>query len=299
MKQTLETLVKPETVARYAGELGIGRVCMAYGGMDAGKFKDLWELAFGDQPIPDGIMPLETAAALPGEGENPKDLPTARELAKLAYWVFCGEPEAVSKDEIWEACNGQSAWTEAIAAVIERVKEESPAVPSGPPGDPVYRRVREKVLFALQGDSSESAEMIRKVLNRTEDDELSTVKAQAACAEKDVVIRAHLNKERWSCGVFSNTLQQDTDGPWILADHDALQQVLSSDCGKDFIPASRLDDWKRVAEGLYASLETLHAMIWGECPSLLNEDSGGSGDTDDKARQSLAAYTALETKEAQ
>lgn len=27
-------------------------------------------------------------------------------------------------------------------------------------------------------------------------------------------------------------------------------------------------------------LEELHALVWGECPSLLNEDSGGNGQLD-------------------
>jgi hypothetical protein len=44
------------TVARYAGELGIGRVSAAYGPMSARKFADLWTRAFGDQPIPEGVM---------------------------------------------------------------------------------------------------------------------------------------------------------------------------------------------------------------------------------------------------
>lgn len=30
-------------------------------------------------------------------------------------------------------------------------------------------------------------------------------------------------------------------------------------------------------EALEKALRELHAMVWGECPSLLNEDSGGNG----------------------
>jgi hypothetical protein len=48
--------VNAVTVARYAGELGIGRVTASYGAMSARKFADLWTRAFGDQPIPEGLM---------------------------------------------------------------------------------------------------------------------------------------------------------------------------------------------------------------------------------------------------
>jgi hypothetical protein len=44
-------------------------------------------------------------------------------------------------------------------------------------------------------------------------------------------------------------------------------------------------------EGMVAavdSLEELHAMVWGECPSLLNEDSGGCERLDSEIRAALA-----------
>jgi hypothetical protein len=47
--------VDPVVVARYASELGVGRVCVAYGGMSLDKFKRLWSNAFGDIPLPDCI----------------------------------------------------------------------------------------------------------------------------------------------------------------------------------------------------------------------------------------------------
>lgn len=48
--------VEPDAVARYAGELGIGSVAAAYGGMSARKFTELWTRSFGDQPLPDGLV---------------------------------------------------------------------------------------------------------------------------------------------------------------------------------------------------------------------------------------------------
>ena len=44
------------TVARYASELGIGRVAAAYGPMSSRKFTELWTRTFGDQPVPDGVL---------------------------------------------------------------------------------------------------------------------------------------------------------------------------------------------------------------------------------------------------
>lgn len=43
------------------------------------------------------------------------------------------------------------------------------------------------------------------------------------------------------------------------------------------------------ATGLLAEL---HAMVWGECPSLLNEDSGGSAELDIKIRDCLSPAAA-------
>ena len=37
-----------------------------------------------------------------------------------------------------------------------------------------------------------------------------------------------------------------------------------------------IEDDKKL-ERMRAALENLHAMVLGECPSLLNEDSGGNG----------------------
>jgi hypothetical protein len=44
---------------------------------------------------------------------------------------------------------------------------------------------------------------------------------------------------------------------------------------------------KRVAE-LRSVLQELHGMVWGECPSLLNEDSGGSAHLDVRINAALA-----------
>ena len=37
------------------------------------------------------------------------------------------------------------------------------------------------------------------------------------------------------------------------------------------------------------ALEELHAMVWGECPSLLNEDSGGDSTLDMECKQAITA----------
>lgn len=39
---------------------------------------------------------------------------------------------------------------------------------------------------------------------------------------------------------------------------------------------------------LLSCLKDLHAMVWGECPSLLNEDSGGSAHLDLDIRSAIA-----------
>lgn len=44
---------------------------------------------------------------------------------------------------------------------------------------------------------------------------------------------------------------------------------------------------RREREEMDAALRELHAMVWGECPSLLNEDSGGSARLDLKIRALL------------
>ncbi len=46
--------------------------------------------------------------------------------------------------------------------------------------------------------------------------------------------------------------------------------------------------------GLRRLLNELHALVWGECPSLLNEDSGGSAALDMEIRAALAETQADE-----
>lgn len=65
---------------------------------------------------------------------------------------------------------------------------------------------------------------------------------------------------------------------------------------KDELPVARID-WKRMAAKAEAELaaaqsrinallegarllDELHQLVWGECPSLLNEDSGGNSSLD-------------------
>ncbi len=45
---------------------------------------------------------------------------------------------------------------------------------------------------------------------------------------------------------------------------------------------------ERRGEVLAALLTELHAMVWGECPSLLNEDSGGSARLDMEINAALS-----------
>lgn len=39
-------------------------------------------------------------------------------------------------------------------------------------------------------------------------------------------------------------------------------------------------DSELVVADLLDALQQLHALVWGECPSLLNEDSGGNSALD-------------------
>lgn len=40
-------------------------------------------------------------------------------------------------------------------------------------------------------------------------------------------------------------------------------------------------------------LEDLHALVWGECPCLLNEDSGGNGMQDVEIRSAIESFRSL------
>ena len=51
-------------------------------------------------------------------------------------------------------------------------------------------------------------------------------------------------------------------------------------------------DYKSIADALASALEELKAVVWGECPSLLNEDSGGDSELDIEIDAALAAYRA-------
>jgi aminoglycoside phosphotransferase len=53
----------------------------------------------------------------------------------------------------------------------------------------------------------------------------------------------------------------------------------------------QLAEEEQRARALAAALKDLHAMVWGECPSLLNEDSGGDAELDTRIRQLLGEGT--------
>lgn len=61
----------------------------------------------------------------------------------------------------------------------------------------------------------------------------------------------------------------------------ALEQSLRSLADENRALLRERDELRRV-------LSNLHAMVWGECPSLLNEDSGGSGELDLEIRELIA-----------
>lgn len=50
------------TVARYAAEIGAGKVCAAYGNMSEKKFSELWKSQFGERPLPDGAISVNHGA---------------------------------------------------------------------------------------------------------------------------------------------------------------------------------------------------------------------------------------------
>jgi hypothetical protein len=61
------------------------------------------------------------------------------------------------------------------------------------------------------------------------------------------------------------------------------------------IPSLEQKRTARVEEALRKTanaLENLHAMVWGECPSLLNEDSGGSAHADMAIKDALELSSA-------
>ena len=59
---------------------------------------------------------------------------------------------------------------------------------------------------------------------------------------------------------------------------------------KNHYPYVTLLDYEALLKShkeLVAALENLHAMLWGECPSLLDGDSGGSEFFDTEIREAL------------
>ena len=62
-------------------------------------------------------------------------------------------------------------------------------------------------------------------------------------------------------------------------------QVTTSTCGCHKTTVELLVDQ---VDDLLAALTELHAMVWGESPSLLNEDSGGCARLDMAIRAAIA-----------
>lgn len=68
-------------------------------------------------------------------------------------------------------------------------------------------------------------------------------------------------------------------------------QFLDAKCAELDAENARLNrsisDVTRERDALRGALSELHAMVWGECPSLLDEDSGGTARLDIAIRELL------------
>jgi len=52
--------------------------------------------------------------------------------------------------------------------------------------------------------------------------------------------------------------------------------------------AQRVAEHENLVGELVEALKSLHCLVWGECPSLLNEDSGGNSTLDLEIKTVLA-----------
>lgn len=86
------------------------------------------------------------------------------------------------------------------------------------------------------------------------------------------------------CPFCGNTPMFDDSTAWCLGTHDEPHGMVMLD-HKDWNTRRPAGSGVREAIEL---LKELHAMVWGECPSLLNEDSGGSAHLDLRIRAALA-----------
>ena len=87
-----------------------------------------------------------------------------------------------------------------------------------------------------------------------------------------------------------------THGPWELGYSDLGSQIISSADGYVAVvhywsrPEQEMKANARLiaaAPDLLGALEELYAMVWGECPRLLNEDSGGDARLDSKIKDAI------------
>ncbi len=66
--------------------------------------------------------------------------------------------------------------------------------------------------------------------------------------------------------------------PWVVRAFNQIINAKINEASVDIPPVSRSASKEDAASELKEAcvlLKELHAMVWGECPSLLNEDSGG------------------------
>jgi hypothetical protein len=81
------------------------------------------------------------------------------------------------------------------------------------------------------------------------------------------------------CGLCKQAIRGDEG---YTVDHYSCQTALTESFNADIRKAEAQRD------ALLVALKELHALVWGECSSLLNEDSGGDGRLDMAIRAAIA-----------
>lgn len=79
-------------------------------------------------------------------------------------------------------------------------------------------------------------------------------------------------------------------GVGLTAVKDAILRHLCLEARKQFNKAYANTYNDLQVQALVAALSDLHTLVWGECPSLLNEDSGGDAQLDLRIRELLARH---------
>lgn len=107
----------------------------------------------------------------------------------------------------------------------------------------------------------------------------------------------HRTRERAEAGVRQSEISATQEGPYSVVALTPLPDAESAlaelraevakavadaaEIGRGYLEEShRADTAEARLERVRGLLTQLHALVWGECPSLLNEDSGGDGQLD-------------------